>query len=91
MSVQELEHALREAITKRVRVLIWYERESHQREFEPTTIYRSKTGRVCASGVQVANGANPCENFRPYEFDVGLIRTLSLTNISFVSELSVLS
>ena len=80
-----LEHALRDAIAERVRVLIWYKKEPQQREFEPATVYRSRTGRVCVSGLQVANAADPTENFRPHEFEVGLIRTLGLTKISFTS------
>lgn len=82
----DLEGELCDAISKRMRVLIWYEDDVSEREFEPAAVYWTETGRVCVSGVQVRNGADPTEKSRPHNFEVGLIRTLAVTKTGFVPD-----
>jgi hypothetical protein len=81
-----LESQLCDAIADRVCVLICYEQEAFEREYEPAAVYWSERGRVLVSGVQVRNGGNPTEKSRPHNFEVGLIRSLTVTKIKFVPD-----
>ncbi len=54
------------------------------RLFAPHIVYRSTTGRINVGGTQVVNPNQPAgDAFEPRMFEVGLIRTLRLTDTSF--------
>ncbi|MDX2201711.1 MAG: hypothetical protein NW223_03105 [Hyphomicrobiaceae bacterium] len=82
----EFEATLCEAIRRRLRAILKYEDDALEREFEPAAVYWSETGRVCASGVQVKNGNKPMEASRPHNFEVGLMRSVRLSDVSFVPD-----
>jgi hypothetical protein len=82
----DLEAALDDAMTKRVRVELRYEHDWAVRGFEPTAVYWTSKQKVCVSGVQVSNANDPMDQSGPHNFEVGRITALALTDIKFVPD-----
>lgn len=73
-----LEQLLCEAIKKRVLVSLYYEGDMSPRTFGASVVYRTTKDKVCVFGIQVGDG--------PHNFEVGKIRSASLTTSSYQPE-----
>lgn len=71
------------AVAERLLVELRYDSEVVPRLFAPHLVYRASTGRVNVAGTQVDNPNQPGDVFEPRMFEIGLIRTLRLTDTSF--------
>ena len=71
------------AVAERLLVELRYDAEVEPRLFAPHLVYRSTTGRINVGGTQVYNPGQPEDSFEPRLFEVGLVRTLRLTDTSF--------
>lgn len=80
----DLEDTLCRAIRERVLVRLRYKDDLADRLFEPAAVYVSTRDKVCVSGVQIQNPADPMSNLEPHNFEVGKISALSLTDQGFV-------
>jgi hypothetical protein len=79
----QFEGMLCRAVAERLLVELRYDSEVVPRLFAPHLVYESTTGRVNVAGTQVENPNQPDDAFEPRIFEVGLIRTLRLTDTSF--------
>ena len=77
------ESMLCRAVAERLLVELRYDAELAPRLFAPHIVYRSTTGRINVGGTQIANPSQPEDVFEPRIFEIGLIRTLRLTDTSF--------
>jgi hypothetical protein len=77
------EDLLCRAIAERVLVELRYDAEVPARLFAPHVVYRSTTGRINVSGTQLLNPGQPEDSYEPRIFEIGLIRTLRLTDTNF--------
>ena len=77
------EELLCRAIADRVLVELRYDNEVLPRLFAPHVVYRSTTGKINVSGTQLLNPDQPENSYEPRIFEIGLIRTLRLTDTSF--------
>jgi hypothetical protein len=77
------EELLCRAIAERVLVELRYDAEVPARLFAPHAVYRSTTGRINVGGTQLLNPGQPEDSYEPRVFEIGLIRTLRLTDTSF--------
>ena len=77
------EDLLCRAIAGRFLVELRYDAEIEPRLFAPHLVYRSTTGRINVGGTQIHNPGQPEDSYEPRLFEVGLIRTLRLTDTSF--------
>ena len=78
-----LEQLICKAIRQRVILELKYEDDALFRSFEPTPVYRTSQDKVCVSGVQMKNRNDLLDNSGPHNFEVGLIKDVRLTGISF--------
>jgi hypothetical protein len=77
------EEQLCDAVARRLLVEVRYDAEVMPRLFAPHLVYLSPTGRINVGGTQVHNPGQPDDAFEPRLFEIGLIRTLRLTDTSF--------
>jgi hypothetical protein len=77
------EELLCRAVAARLLVELRYDAEVEPRLFAPHLVYRSTTGRINVGGTQIHNPGQPEDSYEPRLFEVGLIRTLRLTDTSF--------
>ena len=77
------EELLCRAIAERVLVELRYDNEVPARLFAPHVVYRSTTGKINVSGTQLLNPGQPEDSYEPRIFEIGLIRTLRLTDTNF--------
>jgi hypothetical protein len=80
------EELLCRAVADRVLVELRYDNEVLPRLFAPHVVYRSTTGRINIAGLQLLNPGQPEDSYEPRIFEIGLIRTLRLTDTSFRPE-----
>jgi hypothetical protein len=73
-----------EAIKLRVAVQLRYKDDMADRTFAPYAVYPSSQGKVCVSGTLIRNPADPSQNGKPHTFEVGHVRSLSLTEAPFI-------
>ncbi len=79
----DLENILCAAIQQRTRVALRYEDDLAARTFDPYAVFWSSKRKVCVSGMQISNPSKPMDRLEPHIFEVGKIRTLSLTDEMF--------
>ena len=79
----QFEERLCDAVALRLLVEVRYDAEVMPRLFAPHLVYLSPTGRINAGGTQVHNPGQPDDAFEPRLFEIGMIRTLRLTDTSF--------
>lgn len=77
------EHLLCQAVAGRLLVELRYDNDLQPRLFAPHIVYHSTTGRINVGGTQVENPQQPLDSFEPRIFEIGLIRTLRLTDTNF--------
>jgi len=77
------EDLLCRALAARLLVELRYDAEIEPRLFAPHLVYRSTTGRINVGGTQIHNPGQPENSYEPRLFEVGLIRTLRLTDTNF--------
>lgn len=80
------ESKLCSAIAKRVRVTLHYEDDAFARTFEPHAVYHTSKGKVCVSGNMTANPNDPADKLGPHNFEVGRLRSLSITDDKFIPD-----
>lgn len=78
-----LEQLICKAIRQRVILELKYQDDALFRSFEPTAVYRTSQHKVFVSGVQIKNRNDLLDNSGPHNFEVGLIKDVRLTGISF--------
>jgi hypothetical protein len=81
------ERLLCEAIQKQLVVRFRYKDDLQDREFEPSAVYHSPTGKVCVSGIIRSNPNDPEDDLGPHNFEVGLMSSVNMTLIKFVPNL----
>jgi hypothetical protein len=77
------ENLLCEAIRARVLVMLRYKDDPGDRVFAPHAVFHSTQDKVCVSGTQVDNPAKFGDDNEPHFFEIGKIKTLSLTKREF--------
>ena len=77
------EDLLCRAVAGRLLVELRYDSEIEPRLFGPHLVYRSTTGRINVAGTQIHNPGQPEDSYVPRLVEIGLIRTLRLTDTSF--------
>jgi hypothetical protein len=82
----QLESKICSAITKRVRVKLQYEDDALARMFEPHAVYHTSKGKVCVSGNMISNPNDLSDELGAHNFEVGRLRSLSLTDTSFIPD-----
>ena len=80
---EHFEELLCRAVAARALVELRYDDDPAPRLFAPHAVYRSTTGRMNVGGTQVDNPAASLDRFEPRVFEIGLIRTLRLTDTNF--------
>lgn len=80
---RRFEQLLCQAVRDRVLVELRYDNEVLPRLFAPHVVYRSTTGRINVAGTQLLNPGQPEDIYEPRIFEVGLIRTVRLTDTRF--------
>jgi hypothetical protein len=80
------EELLCRAIADRVLVELRYDNEVLPRLFAPHVVYRSTTGKINIAGLQLINPGQPQDVYEPRIFEIGLVRTLRLTDTTFRPE-----
>lgn len=77
------EALLCQAVEQRVQVELQYDRTAGLRVFEPDCVYTSTQDKVCVSGIQASNSAEPLNGRKPHNFEVGRIKNLRVTDVNF--------
>lgn len=80
---QRFEELFCRAVTERLLVELRYNQDPSPRLFAPHAVYTSTVGRTNVFGTQVENPSQPLDAYEPRIFEVGLVRTLRLTDTSF--------
>jgi hypothetical protein len=80
---RRFEALLCRAVAERVLVELRYTGDVQPRLFAPHVVYRSTTGRINVAGTQLINPGQPPDIYEPRIFEIGLIRTLRLTDTQF--------
>jgi hypothetical protein len=81
-----LESLLCIAIRRRVLVKFRYNGDTEERLFEPNVVYLSSKHRLCVGGVQLADAKTPLNNLRTDSFELGKIKSVSLTEQPFLTD-----
>lgn len=71
------------AVDQRVLVELRYDDDPAPRLFAPHVVYELTLGRLNVAGTQYENPAQPLDRNEPRIFQIGLIRTLRLTDTYF--------
>ena len=71
------------AVDQRLLVELRYDDDPAPRLFAPHVVYESTLGRLNVAGTQYENPAQPLDRNEPRIFQIGLIRTLRLTDTYF--------
>jgi len=79
------ETTLCNAIRNGVLVELRYEDDAFARAYAPYVVYRTATGKYCAFGMQV-NKTNPNDRNDPHNFEVGKMRSVTLTTTKFTRD-----
>lgn len=86
----QFEELLCRAIGEHVLVELRYDREQYPRLFAPHAVYESTLGRLNVAGVQYDNPQQPGGDRNEHRiFQVGLIRTLRITDTYFRPDVRV--
>lgn len=80
------EQLLGTAIQKHVVVRFRYKDDLLARDFEPSAVYHTPTGKVCASGEMTSNPNDLSDQLGPHNFEVGLMTGLTLTDRKFIPD-----
>lgn len=80
---QRFEELFCRAVREHLLVELRYNQDPSPRLFAPHAVYTSTVGRTNVFGTQVENPAQPTDVYEPRIFEVGLVRTLRLTDTSF--------
>lgn len=68
-----------EAITGRFVVRFRYKDDLRDRDFEPSAVYFTTTGKVCASGIMTSNPNDITDQLGPHNFEVAKMSLLTKT------------
>lgn len=79
----DFERIVAEAIDARRLLSLRYDDDVMARTFQPAVLYHSSGDKVCVSGLQIGNPAEPRENGEPRVFEVGKMRTVEVTDKPF--------
>lgn len=79
----DLESRLCEAIRDKVLVRVLYKDDVAERLLQPYGVYTSTQDKVNLASVQVDNPAEPLARWEPRNLEVGLMRSVVLTDRSF--------
>jgi hypothetical protein len=82
----QFEHDLCNAISKRVLVKLKYDTDTVERTFACYAVYHSSTGKVLVVGTQIDNPAEPSENYKPRNLEIGKLQSVRLTDIGFIPD-----
>lgn len=74
----DYERLLCEAIQKSIHVTLRYDDDIAERTFRPFVVYRTSKKKICVFGIQVE-----AISTSPHNFEVGKMRSLSLTDSPF--------
>ncbi len=72
-----------DAIKKLKVILLQYDADKSARRFAPHAVYKSSTGKILVTGVQIDNPAEPWERLEPRNFDISKVRSAAMTDESF--------
>lgn len=79
----DLERAIGDAIDARRLVSLRYDDDVLARTFQPAALYHSSGDKVCVTGIQISNPAEPRSNGEPRVFEVGRMRWVEVTGQPF--------
>lgn len=91
MRISEIEGIICTAIRKRLFVILRYDSDISDREFNPYHLYIASTDNTLVSGFQVSNPNKLAENDIYHTFNIQLIKNIALTNQSFSPQPNLIS
>lgn len=79
----DFERAVENAIDTRRLMSLRYDDDMLARTFQPAALYHSSGDKVCVTGIQIGNPADPRSNGEPRVFEVGRMRSAEITDQPF--------
>lgn len=79
----DFERVIGEAIDARRLMSLRYDDDLLARTFQPAALYHSSGDKVCVTGIQISNPAEPRSNGEPRVFEVGRMRGVEVTDQPF--------
>lgn len=79
----DFERVIAEAIDARRLLMLRYDDDLLARTFQPSALYHSTGDKVCVTGIQISNPAEPLANGEPRVFEVGRMRGVEATDQPF--------
>jgi hypothetical protein len=74
-----------DAIRQRLLVVLRYNDDTADRTFAPHAVFYSRQDKVCVSGTQITTPSKPQDSHEPHNFEVGKVRSVSLTDHPFTA------
>jgi hypothetical protein len=74
-----------DAIRQRLLVVLRYKDDTSDRTFAPHAVFYSRQDKVCVSGTQISNPSKPQDSHEPHNFEIGKLRSVSLTDHPFTA------
>jgi hypothetical protein len=82
----QIENQFCAAIRERQIVQLRYKDDVSWRLFAPHAVFHSSTEKVLVTGTQVENPSKPWDRYEPRNFEIGLIKAMTLTDDKFTPD-----